>query len=583
VLGVYNTRTQESFATIQEAVDDPDTKDGDIITLAEGIYTENVAINKKLSIQPVTGANVIIKAKDFDVSVIAVISTGSGTTIQGLNIIGAGSSYGISLSHAYNCLISNNIISSNNRDIYLYCSGNNNITGNTLRSSFYGIYLYKSTNNKITNNIITKNENAVSLLASNYNSITGNQITDNYYGSYIYHSNNIDITENNIKSNWVGVYLYDTNSNSVTENDFIDNGAGITYHNSIGLLLSGNNFTDNWLADMSVINSSEVVMATSIYTCGPAALATILKRLGIYVTEAELAQIAGTDYTGTSLLGLKNAASAMGINAFGYELSIEQLKPNYIVVLRIDGYDHFVVLENITADTVTLFDPNLGIIEMDLNTFNDLYTGYAFVLNETIPGAVQLTDDQMSNIKGMWHTVRTIKWRWHPPEIKTYTISINISIPYPVVLWSYHRGWNIWTPWGPREIGGFWYPSGYKIEYYHIRKTIIIPYLVPGYFEPYAAYVREADASDLNYNNFLAATFTLAGAGYFGVQITGTVLISGLGASITSDAIAGGVFSGAGIYTTYFTEIVNPDPNPTGAGEGYVNMIDPSMEWMVSS
>jgi parallel beta-helix repeat protein len=175
VLGVYNTRTQESFATIQEAVDDPDTKDGDIITLAEGIYTENVAINKKLSIQPVTGANVIIKAKDFDVSVIAVISTGSGTTIQGLNIIGAGSSYGISLSHAYNCLISNNIISSNNRDIYLYCSGNNNITGNTLRSSFYGIYLYKSTNNKITNNIITKNENAVSLLASNYNSITGNQ------------------------------------------------------------------------------------------------------------------------------------------------------------------------------------------------------------------------------------------------------------------------------------------------------------------------------------------------------------------------------------------------------------------------
>ena len=67
------------------------------------------------------------------------------------------------------------------------------------------------------------------------------------------------------------------------------------------------------------------------------------------------------------------------------------------------------------------------------------------------------------------------------------------------------------------------------------------------------------------------------------MQITGTVLISGLGASITSDAIAGGVFSGAGIYTTYFTEIVNPDPNPTGAGEGYVNMIDPSMEWMVSN
>jgi len=37
-----------------------------------------------------------------------------------------------------------------------------------------------------------------------------------------------------------------------------------------------------------------------------------------------------------------------------------------------------------------------------------------------------------------------------------------------------------------------------------------------------------------------------------------------------------------GIYSQFFSPVVNPDPNPTGAGEGYVNMIDPSMEWMVS-
>ncbi|NYB27767.1 MAG: hypothetical protein HVN34_10690 [Methanobacteriaceae archaeon] len=43
-------------------------------------------------------------------------------------------------------------------------------------------------------------------------------------------------------------------------------------------------------------------IATSIYTCGPAALATILKKLGIYATEAELSQKAGTDYTRTCLM-----------------------------------------------------------------------------------------------------------------------------------------------------------------------------------------------------------------------------------------------------------------------------------------
>jgi hypothetical protein len=95
--------------------------------------------------------------------------------------------------------------------------------------------------------------------------------------------------------------------------------------------------------------------------------------------------------------------------------------------------------------------------------------------------------------------------------------------------------------------------------------------------------VREADASDLNYKNFIGATATLASAGYLGVEVSGTVLISGVAASLTKGTIANAIFSAYGFYGTDFTKIVNPDPNPTGAGEGYVNMIDPSMEWMVSN
>ena len=62
-----------------------------------------------------------------------------------------------------------------------------------------------------------------------------------------------------------------------------------------------------------MIDSGEMVMATTIYTCGPAALATILKNLGIYTDEAEIAELASTDKTGTSLYGLKRAAESKSV------------------------------------------------------------------------------------------------------------------------------------------------------------------------------------------------------------------------------------------------------------------------------
>lgn len=500
VLGVYNTRTQESFATIQEAVDDPDTKDGDIITLAEGIYTENVAINKKLSIQPVTGANVTVEADNSDKSVFVMNNEGSGTTIKNLNIESSADSYGISLSHSYNVNIINNIITNSSKGIYLYKSGNNIITGNTVKNSRYGIFLYNSNCNSILGGNIKINENGLYLFNSDNNQINGTIITENYYGTYLFYSNNNDIIGNVISDNWVGTYLYDTNSNSITGNSLSDNGVGITHYNSIGIILSGNNFTDNLLADSSTIDSGEMVLATTIYSCGAAALATILKSFGIYATENELATLAGTDETGASFYGLKTAAQSMGVSAIGARLTVDQLKTNYLVVLDIDGKKHFEIIKNITTTTVYLFDPNLGNIEMPLDKFNEMYTGVALVLNDTLPpGTVLLTDDEMRDIKalGYWtkdahyftipgfyyptiewrsfsYPVPVLKWKWVPP----YKLFGIIPIPghtepyitlewrtgsYPVVVWRYQppQRFVYYTPRWVKEEGEVWNDNVY--------------------------------------------------------------------------------------------------------------------------
>ncbi|MBU4535232.1 MAG: hypothetical protein KKF16_05305 [Euryarchaeota archaeon] len=194
-----------------------------------------------------------------------------------------------------------------------------------------------------------------------------------------------------------------------------------------------------------------MIMATSIYTCGPAALATIMKNMGVYTTEAELAQLAGTDNTGTSLYGLKTAAESKGLNAVGATLPIDQLKTNYLVVLSINGINHFQIVLNITDTTVYLFDPNLGNIEMTLEKFNELYTGYVLVVsNGTIQlNGTLLTDYEMQNIKALAYKVKKTTTKSYIPGYY-YPVGrewIDTSYSVPRISLVYVPGY--WRSWGP--------------------------------------------------------------------------------------------------------------------------------------
>ncbi|PWJ59373.1 putative secreted protein (Por secretion system target) [Dyadobacter jejuensis] len=57
---VKNLRTLQTFATIQAAIDDIDTQDGDELLIANGIYTERVALNKKLKLTGESEAGTIL-------------------------------------------------------------------------------------------------------------------------------------------------------------------------------------------------------------------------------------------------------------------------------------------------------------------------------------------------------------------------------------------------------------------------------------------------------------------------------------------------------------------------------------------
>ncbi len=78
-----------------------------------------------------------------------------------------------------------------------------------------------------------------------------------------------------------------------------------------------------------------VVMQSTGYNCGPAALAAVLNNLGINSTEQELAKLAGTDESGTTMYGLMQAAQEKGLKATGTKLSIDEFQKNDIIFLNI--------------------------------------------------------------------------------------------------------------------------------------------------------------------------------------------------------------------------------------------------------
>jgi uncharacterized protein len=139
-------------------------------------------------------------------------------------------------------------------------------------------------------------------------------------------------------------------------------------------------------------NTASIVMQSTNYNCGPAALATVLNNLGINATEQELATLAGTDQSGTTMYGLVQAAQSKGVNVTGMKLSVNKLKQNDIVFLNIGRNTHYSVITSVTANRVKLEDPILGNIVVSKKIFARIYSGKALVIiDPNVP--VHVTND----------------------------------------------------------------------------------------------------------------------------------------------------------------------------------------------
>lgn len=159
------------------------------------------------------------------------------------------------------------------------------------------------------------------------------------------------------------------------------------------------------LRSMKDLRDTNVIKQQFDYSCGAAALATILRYgLGDSVTERDVLQqlfrllppdeLQTTLMQGFSLLHLQRVAQARGYRAEGFRLEprfLAQLNGPVIVFIQPRGYKHFAVLRGIKDDRVFLADPSLGNIRMPMYQFLESWLdasgmGIIFVVEPTSGG-----------------------------------------------------------------------------------------------------------------------------------------------------------------------------------------------------
>jgi parallel beta-helix repeat protein len=224
-----------NYSDIQDAIDNAD--DGDMVFVYDGVYEENIKVNKNIQlIGENRNTTIIDGGNKRDV----VKLTADGVTVKGFTIRNGGSTFGyaggILLDPSSNSVISDNIIIDNelygiwvleNESSYTTIS-NNIISGNGKEETGgLNIWLYQSSHNTISGNIIEKGIGYGLAICywSTRTTVTGNIIADNRLegikSRYCFDNN---IYGNTIKNNnYFGIRILNASANNIIEHNTLIN------------------------------------------------------------------------------------------------------------------------------------------------------------------------------------------------------------------------------------------------------------------------------------------------------------------------------------------------------------------------
>ncbi len=170
---------------------------------------------------------------------------------------------------------------------------------------------------------------------------------------------------------------------------------------NIGFMDGGGLVVQQEVESFTELRQRNVVLQERDYSCGSAALATLLhyfldspvQEIEIIRTLLELNKKRGTlekviQQKGFSLLDLKLFAESKGFKAAGYRLDFEDLVklgvPAIVPVIPED-YKHFVVFRGTEGQRVYLADPSIGNITESIEEFKRDWYGFTNVALVVLP------------------------------------------------------------------------------------------------------------------------------------------------------------------------------------------------------
>jgi parallel beta-helix repeat protein len=268
LLRVHNPATGLDYATIQDAIDAPETLDGHAILVDSGTYHENVAVTKSVALIGENSNNTIIdggrnSSPVFNINNLDNVEI-SGFTIQN-------GQKGIFIQDSRNSSFSGNKINNNHGGIHIDYSDNCTVSGNTItQNTWSGIYLLSSNNSLVSGNSLADNSIiGVHILLSENNVVSGNTVT-NSTNEDIYFSGSHDcIASGNIVTNsgTIGVSFSDSYNVTVSENSITNSDDhGIAAFHSTNSTISGNTITASQYTGIYISISENIVISENNVT-----------------------------------------------------------------------------------------------------------------------------------------------------------------------------------------------------------------------------------------------------------------------------------------------------------------------------
>lgn len=113
-------------------------------------------------------------------------------------------------------------------------------------------------------------------------------------------------------------------------------------------------------------------------SCGARCIQSIVSFYGGYVPLELAMEDTNTGLSGTTALDLVNALKKYGFDAYGIKTNIEKIDKNRLPVIAHvikSGYEHFVVIYDITKDSVLTMDPEYGKKIYNMEDFQSIFSG----------------------------------------------------------------------------------------------------------------------------------------------------------------------------------------------------------------